>query len=85
MLASPSRHPVVHPVVCQLETGQLRFDNFGGLWGEQAQLDRFLQAYACPVGCRLRLARVLDQSPEFLRSCDGRVCIARAGGSQDTN
>jgi hypothetical protein len=35
-----------YPVVCQLETGELRYDNFGGSWGEQAQLDRFLQAYA---------------------------------------
>ena len=34
------------PVVCQLETGQVLFDNFGGRWGEQAHLDRFLQAYA---------------------------------------
>jgi hypothetical protein len=35
-----------YPVVCQTDTGQLQFDNFGGYWGEQAQLDRFLQAYA---------------------------------------
>jgi hypothetical protein len=33
-------------VVCQTETGELRYDNFGGRWGEQQQLDRFLQAYA---------------------------------------
>jgi hypothetical protein len=35
-----------YPVACQLDTGQLRYDNYGGRWGEQAQLDRFLQAYA---------------------------------------
>jgi hypothetical protein len=35
-----------YPVVCQLDTGQLQYDNFGGRWGEQSQLDRFLQAYA---------------------------------------
>ena len=34
------------PVVCDLTTGKLQFDNFGGRWGEQKQLDRFLQAYA---------------------------------------
>ena len=34
------------PIVCQLETGQVLFDNFEGRWGEQAHLDRFLQAYA---------------------------------------
>lgn len=35
-----------YPVVCQTDTGQLQYDNFGGRWGEQSQLDRFLQAYA---------------------------------------
>jgi hypothetical protein len=35
-----------YPVVCQLQTGELHYDNFEGRWGEQAQLDRFLQAYA---------------------------------------
>ena len=36
----------LYPVVCQIETGKIQFDNFGGRWGEQVQLDRFLQAYA---------------------------------------
>ena len=35
-----------YPVVCQTETGELKYDNFGGRWGNQTQLDRFLQAYA---------------------------------------
>ena len=35
-----------YPVVCQTETGTLKYDNFEGRWGEPAQLDRFLQAYA---------------------------------------
>jgi hypothetical protein len=35
-----------YPAVCQLETGEIRFDNCGGRWGEQQHLDRFLQAYA---------------------------------------
>ena len=32
--------------VCQLDTGEIRYDNYGGRWGEQQHLDRFLQAYA---------------------------------------
>ena len=36
----------VYPVVCDTATGQLKFDDFGGRWGDQAHLDRFLQAYA---------------------------------------
>jgi len=35
-----------YPVVCDLKTGQVQFDNYGGKWGEQAHMDAFLQAYA---------------------------------------
>ncbi len=35
-----------YPVVCDLGSGQLKYDNYQGHWGEQQELDRFLQAYA---------------------------------------
>ena len=35
-----------YPAVCQLETGEVQYDNFGGRWGEQRELDQFMQAYA---------------------------------------
>jgi hypothetical protein len=35
-----------YPVVIDPVTGEVRYDNFGGRWGEQAHLDRFLQLYA---------------------------------------
>lgn len=35
-----------YPLVCQTETGVLKYDNFEGRWGDQSQLDRFLQSYA---------------------------------------
>jgi len=35
-----------YPVVCDVESGEVAFDNYGGRWGEQKQLDGFLQAYA---------------------------------------
>lgn len=35
-----------YPVVIDTQTGTAQFDNFGGRWGEQQHLDRFLQAYA---------------------------------------
>ena len=35
-----------YPVVCNLETGQVSYDNYGGHWGEQRHLNSFLQAYA---------------------------------------
>ena len=35
-----------YPAVFDTASGQVRFDNYGGRWGEQVQLDRFLQGYA---------------------------------------
>ena len=35
-----------YPAVVDLATGDVRFDNYGGAWGEQAKLDQFLQVYA---------------------------------------
>jgi hypothetical protein len=40
------------PAVIDIVTGVVRYDNFGGAWGEQAQLDKFVQAYAVEK-CRL--------------------------------
>ena len=34
------------PVIANTETGQLRYDNYGGRWGSQEFLDQFLQMYA---------------------------------------
>ena len=35
-----------YPVVCDVASGQVNFDNFAGRWGEQRELDRLMQAYA---------------------------------------
>ena len=35
-----------YPVVANLATGQLQYDNYNGHWGEQKYLNSFLQAYA---------------------------------------
>ena len=35
-----------YPVVANAQTGELKFDNYNGAWGDQAELDRLLQAYA---------------------------------------
>ena len=34
------------PVVCQLASGNVLYDNYEGRWGDRARLDEFLQAYA---------------------------------------
>ena len=36
----------LYPIVCDTASGTLAFDNYNGAWGDQAQLDRFLQIYA---------------------------------------
>ena len=35
-----------YPVVFDTASGEARFDNYRGRWGDQAQLNQFLQAYA---------------------------------------
>jgi hypothetical protein len=35
-----------YPCVFDVATGQAKYDNFGGHWGDQKHLDAFLQAYA---------------------------------------
>jgi hypothetical protein len=35
-----------YPAVFDTLSGQVHYDNYGGRWGAQAELDRFLQAYA---------------------------------------
>ena len=35
-----------YPVVVDSAARQIHYDNYGGQWGEQKQLDRLLQAYA---------------------------------------
>ena len=35
-----------YPVVLDLATGRIAYDNYNGAWGEQKHLDGFLQAYA---------------------------------------
>jgi hypothetical protein len=36
----------LYPAVVDVLTGLVRYDNYNGHWGEQTQLDHFLQAYA---------------------------------------
>jgi hypothetical protein len=54
-----------YPLVCDVETGQLHYDNFSGCWGEPARLDEFLQAYAVEHATNLARRQgfsVLEQS-----------------------
>lgn len=35
-----------YPAVIDVNTGQISYDNYGGEWGNHAELDKLLQAYA---------------------------------------
>ena len=35
-----------YPVVCDVNTAKIAYDNYEGRWGAPQQLDRFLQGYA---------------------------------------
>jgi hypothetical protein len=35
-----------YPVVCDVNSSKLAFDDFEGRWGDRQELDRFLQGYA---------------------------------------
>ncbi len=35
-----------YPAVCDTVSGKVQYDTFGGRWGDQKELERFIQAYA---------------------------------------
>ena len=55
----------LYPVVCDLPSGSVRFDNYNGAWGKAEQLHRLLQAYAVEkarVEARKRGHDVVEQT-----------------------
>jgi hypothetical protein len=38
-----------YPVVINTETGEAKYDNYGGSWGKQVELDKLVQRYAVEV------------------------------------
>ena len=70
-----------YPVVCNLASGSLRFDNYRGAWGKQQELERFLQAYACEkakIEARRQGHTVLEQP---LSNGSIKLTIQVAGGA----
>ncbi len=69
-----------YPVVANLATGQLRYDNYNGHWGEQARLNAFLQAYA--VEKAKIEARKKGHAVSETRLQDGSIRVTiRVGGA----
>jgi hypothetical protein len=70
-----------YPAVCQLDTGQVQYDNYGGHWGEQQELDRFLQAYAVEKAKLEARRRGHSISEQFLQDGSIKLTIQVAGGA----
>jgi hypothetical protein len=62
-----------YPVICKLETGELRYDNFGGRWGDARRLDEFLQGYA--VERAKLVARKQGHSATEQQLADGSIKV----------
>jgi len=69
-----------YPVVANLASGQLQYDNFNGHWGEQKHLNAFLQAYAvekAKIEARKKGYMVTETSLQ-----DGSICVTvKVGGA----
>jgi hypothetical protein len=68
-----------YPAVIDTATGTVNYDNFAGRWGEQAQLDRFLQSYAVEktrLEARKKGYAVTEQTLE-----DGSIRLHIVGGA----
>lgn len=73
-------HDWQYPVVCDVTTGQLHYDNYKGRWGDQKHLDHFLQAYAvekAKLEARRRGHAVTEQT---LNDGSIKLVIQTAGG-----
>jgi len=69
-----------YPVVLDTTTGQVHYDNYNGAWGDQTQLDRFLQIYAVEkarIEARKKGHQVTEQA-----LADGSIKLTiRVGGA----
>lgn len=71
----------LYPAVVSTDTGQVRYDNYAGQWGDPKHLDAFLQSYAI---CKATIeARKKGHSVFELPLPDGSVklTITVGGGS----
>ena len=69
-----------YPVVADLQTGSLKYDNYEGRWGEQSTLDEFHQRYtveAATIAARKEGHSVTEQSLE-----DGSVKLTVTVGGE---
>ena len=63
----------LYPAVIETATGTVRYDNYNGLWGDEQQLHRFLQAYV------VEQARIEARKKSYLTTeqslADGSILV----------
>ena len=70
-----------YPVVCDVSSGNLRFDDFGGAWGNRAELEKFLQSYAVEKARIEAHKRGHSVSEQSLTDGSIKLTIQVAGGA----
>ena len=70
-----------YPAVIDTTTGQVHYDNYNGAWGDQAELDRFIQIYSVEkarIEARKKGHQVTEQA---LADGSIKLTITVGGGS----
>ena len=69
------------PVVCDLQTGGVKYDNFEGRWGDQEHLDRLMQAYAVEMATLEARRRGHSTTEQTLSDGSIKLTVQVAGGA----
>ena len=70
-----------YPAVFDMATAQVRYDTYGGFWGDQRELDRFLQMYACEKAKLEARRRGHSVAEQQLADGSIKLTIQVAGGA----
>ena len=70
-----------YPVVFDTSTCEARYDNYGGAWGEQKELDRFMQAYAVEAAKSQARKRGHSVTEQTLTDGSIKLQVQVAGGA----
>ena len=68
-------------VVCDTGSGQIQFDNFNGRWGDQKELDRFMQTYAIEKAKQEARRKGHSTTEQTLPDGSIKLTIQVAGGA----
>ena len=70
-----------YPVVCKLESGAIRYDNFNGRWGDPQRLGEFQQLYAVEKSKLEARLQGLTTSEQALEDGSIKVTIHMGAGA----